>query len=535
MCFSVSINGQKKSHLSLLVLSTDSTENKVIKSVKYRKKFSNKQNLFSTRDRVLRILKQNGYFSLTIDSLTSHKNNYKSYVNLGEKIKFITLTIQKADLQIINDIGIKIQNNTIFLPGDKLKSTLQKISDYLIENGESFSEVSIKNLLIGNSHLKANLNIKHSKKRRIDKVIVKGYENFPKTYIKNYFNLNDERTFNNTFIKKILQKTNQLDFTKTIKEPEILFSKDSTILYLYLEKMKSNSFDGLINFNTDDKKIKFQGYVDLKLNNTFNTGEKINLYWRNNGEQKQELSFNTKIPYLLNTKFSTSINFNLFKNDSLFSNIKFDSKISLPIYNNFNILFLFNKETSSTNQTNLELQNFNTTGFGFGFDNTTLNSNHFTFHLNLTLNNQKTTKSNKYYIASLTTNSIFSISRTLNFSLRLKSIITNRKTQMTNELFRSGGMNSIRGFLENSILSNSYSYINSDFIFSKNKKNQIFSIQDFGVFNLNSFNIIKSSIGLGYRQTTPKNQLSIAYIIGDPLKNTITNSSVISIKLLTFF
>ena len=106
---------------------------------------------------------------------------------------------------------------------------------------------------------------------------------------------------------------------------------------------------------------------------------------------------------------------------------------------------------------------------------------------------------------------------------------------MTNELFRSGGINSIRGFLENSILSNSYSYINSDFIFSKNKKNQIFSIQDFGVFNLNSFNIIKSSIGLGYRQTTPKNQLSIAYIIGDPLKNTITNSSVISIKLLTFF
>ena len=47
-----------------------------------------------------------------------------------------------------------------------------------------------------------------------------------------------------------------LEFVEEIKSPELLFTRDSTTLYLYLKKKFSNSFDGFIGFNTDEETKK---------------------------------------------------------------------------------------------------------------------------------------------------------------------------------------------------------------------------------------------------------------------------------------
>ena len=51
-------------------------------------------------------------------------------------------------------------------------------------------------------------------------------------------------------LKKKTQKLNDLKFASEIKTPEVLFAKDSTNLYMYIEKAKSNSFDGFLGFGT---------------------------------------------------------------------------------------------------------------------------------------------------------------------------------------------------------------------------------------------------------------------------------------------
>ena len=71
----------------------------------------------------------------------------------------------------------------------------------------------------------------------------------------------------------------------SIKFPEILFEQDSTTVYLYLQKTKTNKFDGLIGFNTNDQgKLKFNGYIDLYLNNLLNKGESLSINWKSNSE-----------------------------------------------------------------------------------------------------------------------------------------------------------------------------------------------------------------------------------------------------------
>ena len=80
-------------------------------------------------------------------------------------------------------------------------------------------------------------------------------------------------------IKNQMSLINRTNFARSIKDPEILFTDDSTEVFLYLEKVKKNTFDGFIGFNTNEEngKLEIQGYTKINLINTFNQGEEIKI------------------------------------------------------------------------------------------------------------------------------------------------------------------------------------------------------------------------------------------------------------------
>ena len=99
-----------------------------------------------------------------------------------------------------------------------------------------------------NDTLIIELTISDSSNRKIDKVIVKGYDEFPEKFIKRFFKINKQTIFSKQKMKEVSQLTKNLDFVREKKEPEVLFKKDSTHLYLFVDKLETSSFDGIINF-----------------------------------------------------------------------------------------------------------------------------------------------------------------------------------------------------------------------------------------------------------------------------------------------
>lgn len=527
--------GQKNNTYILKIASKDSIENTVIKSVKFKENHTSKVQLKKTKDSVLTIIKNLGYYSLIIINDKNKKNHHHQFlVQLGAKITSIKLSIKKDNLKSLDFIKSKIKNNKIILKGNELKQTLNSISNQLIKNGKTFSKVHLSNIKVHNSILTADFNIKKNKARTIDKIIVKGYKDFPKSYLKNYYHSNTKKTFNQNTIEQTSQKTHLLRFVKEIKKPEIQFSKDSTIMYLYLSKRKTSYFDGLINFNTENKKIKFRGYFDLKLNNTFNKGEQINLFWRNSGNNKQEIDLSAKLPYILNSKITSNFSFNLYRSDSTFTNNEVNLSFSYPYNKHIDYHLSLGNETSKKNTTNKDFNNYTKNNIGLGISYKSLRNNNLNFKIEISHNTRKTETSTNYQQLNLQFNTDFKITKKTLFSLKNKTKITNRNSTFTNELFRSGGNNSIKGFSDNSILSNSFSFINSEFRFKNTSNNILYSIHDIGVFNLNNANSILSSLGFGYEFIRKNSKVNLEYSINSSRKD-LTNRSILTIKLLTFF
>jgi len=527
--------GQKNSTYQLIIKSVLESENSYLSSLKYKKEFRTEKNLKKTKDSVLTILKENGFYTTTQDSLTKNKNQFTYFISLGEKISFAVLKINPRDRPLLESLNIKTKKNYVSLRIGDLKKTITLIMDELVNTGQSFSKVNLSNVSILNTELTAALHISRSTKRTIDKMIIKGYSDFPESFLKHHFNIKIHSTVNSKLLTEISHKTNQLGFADEIKSPEILFSNDSTIIYLYLKKKKSNYFDGLANFNSENKKIKFRGYFNLHLTNTFNHGEEININWNNNGNNKQEFNLKSSLPYIFNTKLHFQANFNLYRNDSTFTNtnVSLQSTHSLSTYSKLGLLYRSTTSTNLIELTNVTIQDFDKKEIGILFNY----KNKYEFNFQTTFgtrthNNERTNQLQIEFNASTT----YKTSATTALYLKNTTGILSSPNYFYNELYRIGGTNSIRGFDQQSIFASKYSYLNTEFRLFTKDSSYLYTIGDFGTYTNNAQNTTIFGIGIGYSISRKYTRTNISYSMGKSSNTKLNlNDAKLSIKTLILF
>ncbi|WP_339884695.1 hypothetical protein [Polaribacter vadi] len=466
-------------------------------------------------------MKNIGYFTNTIDSLVKTKNNYSAYFSLNEKINQSEIYVKLKDQYLFN--GFQFTNNTINITIEKLQSLLLNISKKIDLEGKSFSKIQLNNIKIKDKILFAELLIEASSKRIINKVVVKGYDDFPKSFLKNHFKIKPNSVFNEKKIKSISETSKNLQFVSEIKTPEVLFTKDSTFLYLYLKKRKNNSFDGLINFATKENgDLLLNGNIDLELNNILNTGEKFKLFWNKIADERQEFEIALKTPYIFNSKITPELSFSIYKQDSTFLNTKFDSKIFYILNTKVKLALTYNSESSINLDKSIEnnIENFSNYFLGFQFD-FVVQKNDFFFNdkillkinpsfgernLNSNSTNQIKIETTASYIWDLNSRNSIYIKNTNGF---LKS-----NTYLNNELFRIGGPKSIRGFNEQSIFVNKYIMFNLEYRFLTSEKSYLYTITDFAktVTLENTKNL--NSLGLGFLFINKNSLINISSSIG---------------------
>ena len=194
-------------------------------------------------------LKKEGYFITTIDTIVKSEEKYTAYFTLGRKTDNIIVIIPHK---------LKIRN--LGMRGDSIRIKTKEFENFknllltdLDAKGNSFSEIKFTNPTYVKDTLVLQLKIIESLKRNIDKVLVKGYDEFPEKFIKRFFKINKQTIFSKQKMKEVSQLTKNLDFVLEKKKPEVLFKKDSTHVYLFLNKLETSSFDGIVNFASKEE------------------------------------------------------------------------------------------------------------------------------------------------------------------------------------------------------------------------------------------------------------------------------------------
>ncbi|SNR17083.1 BamA/TamA family outer membrane protein [Tenacibaculum jejuense] len=507
----------------------NASEEKYIQLNKLNQIKSNKS-FKKTLDSISYALKLKGYFYNQIDSIVDNKKQKLVYLYFGKKIDSVIITIP--------DTNPTYSNTRKEIRTEELPEVLKKINSRLESQGRPFSKSHLEEIKLIDNKIYATLNIKESKKRTLDKILIKGYDKFPKSYLKHFVKVKPKSMINKNLIEQISNRINAIPFIKQKKEPELLFSKDSTLLYIYVEKTKNSNFDGLINFNSENSdNIEINGNVNLELNNLLNTGEQLHLNWNANGNDRQNLILKSSIPYLFNSAISNESSFEIYRQDSTFLNSNFKTSFLYDINSRIKAGIQFeNQDSNETSTTNLNTPDFSSYFVGLNFSYRSLKLDkyflpklffHFTpLYGQRDINNDSSNQIKTEIIAGLT----FDLNNRSSIALKNHTGLLFSPNFFLNELYRIGGINSIRGFDPQSIFAKKFTFLNTEYRFSTSKDSFLYSIVDPGYFqDIKNNNLFVLGYGIGYafKRRNSLINLSISSGISKIRNNTPLNLSII--------
>jgi len=526
--FSALLTNAQQLHLRISGVSE--IESKTIDSLGYESSFEDLQGLKLELNNFRTKIESIGYIDHELLSYNKASDSlYIAKLELGPKYK--SIHIYNKDLvpnSILNSINAKVENTYFTVPLDQLEQTLLQINAEMANQGSPFSMLQLQSISKNDDFtLSAALTTTTTLQRTIDKIIVKGYEQFPKAFLKRFLKLKTGQQFNLQKIKSKSTELNNLVFANVIRDPEVLFTKDSTLLYMYIEKNKSNTFDGFLGFGTneDTNAIEFDGYLNLNLINNLNYGESLKLLYKSDENEQKTFDVNVNMPFLFSSPIGTTLKLNIFKKDSTFVTVNQSAQLNY-LFDARNSVSVGIKAVNSTDlldQNIASINDYSSNSFFTNYQYLKRRDNDALFPIDLlfeltagTGNRTFDTKKAQQTTFELEALKIFNLNYNNSFFTRLTSAYLISNNYLENELYRFGGINSIRGFEENSVLASLYTVLNTEYRYRLNPTLYVHSVIDAAYFenNLTDQKGKLYGFGLGFGMLTKAGLFKLNYSSG---------------------
>jgi hypothetical protein len=531
----------------LKIEGSSSFENKIIDSIGYTKKHIEIKNILETQKKFNENLLKIGY--LENELLQTKKNNDSSFTfryRLGNltrniEIKTDSLSNEVKEILSITTSEIMLLSNTENYINEKL--------NVLEKKGFAQSKIQLRNFTKTNNQLQADLIIELNKIRKINQLVFQGYSQFPEGIKKVFLRKYNAKPFNKDVIKKIHSDFNALPFVSQIKYPEVLLTTDSTKVYLYLEKRKNNTFDGFLGFGNkeDTQKLQFNGYVDLNLYNNLNSGERFNLYWKNDGNKQSTFNVNLDLAYIFKSPMALKSNLKIFKQDTIFQNSSFDFDLGYMINYNTKVFIGYKDNVSEAIQkiSSSTIKDLKSTFITSVFEHKkvslddSLFPDKFTFFTKFGMGKRTTSavKTNQFF-AQIQLQKLLELNRKNVIHIKTDTYFLQSNDYFTNELYRFGGIQSIRGFNENSLQGNVFTGLFAEYRYIASPNLYFYSITDFGYYQDKANNTKDQLYGLGFGFGLLSNGglFNLVYANGNAGNQTIKlSNSIVQISFKTYF
>lgn len=516
MCF-FGLNCSAQKHI-LQITGKSTIENKIIDSLNYNKNHKNLKSINDETQFISERLTKIGYIeNKIIEIKTANDSSYTSILSIGKRIKWIHIYIGRNS-EIKNILGLKQKNDTIRVQFKETEIFLNETLQKLEQKGFALAKVKLINIQSHGENLFADLDFISNEKRQLNSIIVKFNEvnkknSFPEGHLHQINRKYHNKTFNQDIVRKIHDDFDKFRFINQIKYPEILLTKDTTKVYVYLEKRNSNTFDGFIGFtNNDSNKLIFNGYIDLNLENTLKVGEQVSLYWKSDGKDQKTFKTSLEIPYLFNSPIGLKTQIQIFKQDSIYQNTI--TAIALGYLIDYNTrLYLGYQSTESSdiqntnNNTISDYKNsFITTNLEF-LKNDSSNSIFFEkTNLTLSIGYGKRATPNliedngniKQIYININAMHNYYLNKKNCFNINYHNYFLKSDTYIINELYRFGGKNSIRGFAENSLQASFMTSLATEYRYILSPDLYIHSILDYGYYQDKTTENFGNLIGIGF-------------------------------------
>jgi len=529
----------------------------VLNKISYKKAFLSKVERNKEIQNVLFSLFDNAYLSASVDSLVKDSLQEIVWIKIGEQYKWATLRKGNVDEGILSEVGYReklFKGKPLYFKD--VRKLQEKILAYCENNGYPFASVKLDTIVITDVTLSASINLQKNNLIKIDSVVNHGTAKISPVYLQSYLSIKNGDLYNESLVKKIGTRVKELPFLKEKMPFRILFPGENAKVELFLEKKRASQFDGIVGLLPDNKtgKILFTGDAHLKLSNSFNRGELVELNWQRLQVQTQNLKIHFVYPFLFKTPFGIDASFKLYKKDSTYLEVNPNFGIQYLLSGgNYFKAFVNLKQMTLLSTAGLEnittlppYADINSSIYGISYKSEKLDyrlNPRRGYSLLATIGaGNKTIKKNAKLDASIYNGlKLNSAQYNAELTVELFVPIKNRSTVkfgnhsaylqneniFQNELYRIGGLHTLRGFDEESIYASAFSIFTIEYRYLLEENSYLYFFGDGAYYENQSVSFTGDrydtpfGFGAGISFETKAGIFSINYALGKQFNNPI--------------
>ena len=493
-------------------------------------------------------LHSQGYLTAGIDSVSNSSlgGTSKIYIYVGPKFRWGIIKGEELSEETLSKIGFR---NKLYYGESFNSRQLELLAKRLLTEAENtgfpFAEVYFRNAKIKGDSIEATLEYRKGDFFTLDSLIIKGDLKTNRRYVENYLGYKKGQPYNQSQLRSIPSRINEIPFIQSIKPYEVGIRPNKTDVYLYLKPKKSSNFDGVLGILPDPStgEILFTGDIKLNLLNGLKKGESINLEWQRLQTQTSQLDIHFKYPFLFNTPLGIDFNFNLYRRDTTFSQNRLNVGIEYYFLGNNRVRAFFENQGANTigNEEIIsnDLVDSRTNLFGLGA---------FVSDIDYRLNPRRgylvdisvaagqkeiaTTliddqeADTDIYNLNLDASTYIPIFRRSTIHLRLQGGLFLNENMFRNEIYRIGGLKTLRGFDEQAIFASGYSIGSIEYRFILEQNSNIFLFIDQAFYEdesrEESLKDTPFGFGGGINFETGAGIFSLTYALGKQFDNNIS-------------
>lgn len=501
---------------------------------------------------------QAGYAAFSVDSIAETKDTIRIQLFQGEWYDSAFIEIDTSLISLFN----QSKANRLLIDNRLHYSHYAQCTEYLLHylenNGFPFAKVYLDSMNWNQRLLKSKLVVDKNNLILFDSIVLKGNAKLAKSYLYPYLHLKRQRVYNESIIQQIPSKIAAMSYVSEVRPSGIEFVENKSYLYLFLDKRKVNQFDGYIGIVPQDEKsgkVSFNGELNLHLKNVFSIGESMDLVWRSIERYSQFLSVHGNFPYLIYTPLGLDGQFVLDKKDTSYLNMNFLIGLLYSFRDNNYLKGYYDYTTSSVLtpsmifvDDSLNYVDYKKSMYGLALCMKKLDhiySPHKGYFVQLDASvGRRVIKKNSQvddylyegvdweamrYRISADLQCFIPLHERWSFVCKLKGATLMGDDIVVNELFKIGGVNTLQGFDEESILASTYLSILTEmrFFFTKSAYiNCFFNGAGYEKRLINNYlSDFPFGFGLGISLETKAGMFYLSYAMGKQLNNPLSFKS----------
>ncbi|GAB4401021.1 MAG: BamA/TamA family outer membrane protein [Microscillaceae bacterium] len=514
-----------------------------------------------------------GYWEAQIAHWDSAVAIPKVYLKLGPQYTWADLRAGNLPLVLQNALRGRIKKpEGAPLLWDEVAQMQTEMLSYSENHGHPFATVQLDSIVVQETALQAAWRYEAGPKIRFDSLNLTGDARVHPRFLAALLNIRPGQEYDQRKISRLVTTLKTLPYLQLTALPQVDFYLGYAFPKLILRRRRVNEVNGIVGLLPNEnplaqRSLLLTGSFHLSLENLFQRGQQLRGRWERLQVESQRLELSYQYPVFAGTNIDLAAKFQLLRQDSSFVNRLWELEPSYRLGSSGRVLLNGQSRRSTLGEANLFADlstlpqvsevRFFSLGVGYDWNQT---DDYFFPHRGgrgrlLLRAGEKQLRRNPFAPDSVYRGIAFQSLQVqaevegqffLPFRRRgvgmfsLKGGYIQNPHLFLNELFRLGGLQNLRGHVENAFFASAYALINLEYQWYFEASSYLFLFYDQGILQKNVLNQRETDfplgLGLGLNVGFKSGQFQLVYALGQSQTQTLGFSrSKIHFGLLSRF